>query len=185
VVQLLVRAVAMVKVPPRILWFLRVLGGITTGLVVYYLLFHGAGGGGGWGLGGGLGLGSGREGNGPGQGTGATEKELQTRRETVRGGTEADRDGTVRVEVLGKLGGKAIDDGRFYRIQGEPDRHTLEEIERLVVKRKEQAPALHRLELVLYQDSPTQESELVKGLVSWARENGLVPSITLPSGYAP
>jgi hypothetical protein len=188
VVQLLVRAVAMAKVPRRILWVLRVLGGIATGLVVYWLLFHGTGGGGGWGFGGGLGLGSGtgREGSGPGQGTGTSERASPTHPETGRGvNTEPDRAGTLRMEVLGKFNGKGIEDSRFYRIEGDTDRHTLEEIERLIAKRKEQAPALHRMEIVIYLDSPAQDTEPVKALVSWARENGFVPSIALPSVNAP
>jgi hypothetical protein len=136
-------------------------------------------------LGGGLGSATDREGSGPGQGTGTTARAPPTHPETGRGSTQPDRSDTIRVEVLGERGGKKIEDGRFYRIEGDTDRHTLEEIERLIVRRKEQAPALHRLEVVIYKDSPTQESELVKALIAWGRDSGLEPSITLPAVKAP
>jgi hypothetical protein len=187
VVQLLVRAVALAKVPRRILWVLRVLGTVAGGLVVYWLLFHGSGGAGGWGFGGGWGLGSGTGREGAGEGAGSTGRETATSRDTARtpGSTAPNRTGQLQVEVLGIRNSKPIDDGRFYRLEGEADRHTLDEIERIILQRRAEAPALHKVEVVLYLDSPAEATEPVRALRSWAEQNGLTISIALPPMTAP
>ena len=174
-VQLMVRGMTLSRVPRWILWVLRVLGGVAAGLLIYTILFRaGAGGGlgGVWGFGS---PGSGQDHAGAGEGTAATGKETSPPAETARenGSTAPARTATLRVEVLGLWHGKPIEDGRVYRVEGEEERHSLAEIERLIEERKQGPPPLREIDVVITRTSPAQDKPLVQDLVSWAQRNGL------------
>jgi hypothetical protein len=175
-VQLMVRGMTMSRVPRWLLWALRVLGGVAVGLVVYTLLFRGGAGGGpgsGWGFGS-PGTG-GQDHAGAGEGTPATGKETSPPAETARenGSTAPARAGPLRVEVLGLWQGKPITDGRVYRVEGEEERHSLAEMERLIEERRQATPPLREIDVVLTPTSPAEDKPLIQDLVSWARRDGL------------
>src|SRR5205823_5519098 len=76
-------------------------------------------------------------------------------------------------------------DGRYYRVEGDTQAHTFEEVQALVAKRRAQQPPLHKLVIVLYDDSPDQDTTLVRQLETLAQDNGLTPEISKPPGKVP
>ena len=175
------------KVPRTPLWILRGLGGLAVGwLVVKLWLF--AGGGGGFGGPGGMGIGAG-EGTGGVQKADDVKKNDKKEKETPQG--EGD---TLRVEVLGdeplkKLAKSAnFDAARRYRLSGERDLRTLDEVKDLIRQRRS---ALARVEIILYKDSPTDNRPQVADLAAWARDldnegkGRLKVDFSEPDRYAP
>jgi hypothetical protein len=179
VTQLLVRATTTAKVPRWLLQVVRVLGAVALAGVVAALLFNqgGAGGGGfGWFGGGGGGTGTGKEGTAPAEATG---RETPAPRDTGREPGPTAR--TLRVEVLVDRRNNAT----VFRPGGKQEPLGLSELESYVRGRREQGLALQRLELVIYRNSPDQDSGPVKELLAWARREGLETSIDTPATNAP
>jgi hypothetical protein len=181
--QLLVRLTTAGKTPKWAVQFVRVLGAIAGAWLVYLFLFGGSGGGGsgsGWWPGGsGGGLGTGKEGTEPG----STAREGPTTRETGREHVSPlSKASTLRVEVLGD---SRVEKAHFYRPEGEGPLLNLEDVKKRVERRREQAPPLQKIEIVLYENSPDQDTAVVKELESWARQRGLATSIENAPGKAP
>jgi hypothetical protein len=182
VLQLLVRMTTTMKVPKSILQVVRVLGAIALAGAVALFLFGkggGTGGGLGWFAGGaGNGTGTGREGTPPE----ATGRETPAPRDTGRDHTNgAESARTLRVEVLVDRRNNAT----AFRAEGKQELLGLPELEKYVRGRREQAPALQRLALVIYLNSPDRDSGPVKELLAWARREGLEMSIDTPATNAP
>jgi hypothetical protein len=175
------------KVPRWPLWIVRALGGVCAGWLVALWLFGGGGGG----LGGEGGFGLGGPGKGKEQTAATSDGEKKEKKEAVTPPGEGD---TLRIEVLGDAPLKQIakagtfDAARRYRVAGERDLRTLDEVKELIRRRKE---SLARLEIVVYRDSPARDRPQVAELVGWARdlENGgkgrLKVDFLEPDRYAP
>lgn len=176
VLQLLVKVLFRQKLPPWPIWGIRVLGGVLCGWLVALWLF--GGGGGGIGGGGGFGLGAGP----------STEKD-KDRTVSEKSDKDKDKEGkakkepppvtekeTLRVEVLGDAPLKKIaksanfDGGKRYRLAGEANLRTLEEVKNVIRKRREEKPSLKQLEVVLYLDSPERQRPQVAMLHDWATD---------------
>jgi hypothetical protein len=176
------------KVPPWPAWVVRVLGGCLFGFLVYLWLFGGGGGGiggpGGW-FGG-----SGKDGarNRDGATEPQKDKDRQAKkekdREKEKKDKEKDKDGksgapagpSLQVEVLGPGALKKIarsdtfDPARCYRVKGETQLLTLEQLRKLIQLRRMSLSGLGKLEIFVYLDSPAMDKPQVAGLESWARE---------------
>lgn len=168
----LAKAYAMQAIPPRVMWFIRTLGFVACGLLAYWWLF----GGGGW------------FGAGGGPKDGVIPKKDETIRKDRDAPKEKDKDKekgksekvtpeeSLRVEVLGDAALKRItnrteiDGTKRYRVAGKRELLTLAEVKELVKQRRGEVPALKRLEVVLYKDSPADEVPFVTLLVGWARD---------------
>lgn len=167
--RVVVRAGTTRKIPPKIRWTLRTLGGLISGWILALFLF---GGGGGWGLGGTGGLGLGSDGRG---GDGVSDGEPTDKADTQ--GTDAEHalsspSTELRIEVLGDdplrqlaKGGKT-DLSHCYRIDGEapPKLYTLAELRKTINRRMNQKPPLKRIEILLYRDSPGRRVKRVADL---------------------
>jgi hypothetical protein len=183
VAQVLTRMVAARSLPRLPLRIIRLLGAVTLGLAMALFLFGvggGLGGGGtGWGLFGGRGTGSG---NGASAHlTGTTEE--TSRKEPSRTDTGKARvvpEEASRIEVLGE----PIQDDRWYRIEGQSERHTLAEVRRLVEQRRKEGP-LRQLVIIVYLNSPDRDKNQVVQLRDLARDLGLTPSVEEPRRDAP
>jgi hypothetical protein len=183
VFQRLTRLLTPKKAYPSVLWLIRTLGGVTLAWLSVYLIF---GTGGGWGLGGlggsGPGEGAGTpgtvhsDGNGKKEGEGPKKVEqLPPARETV-----------LRVEVLALLADEQpIKDGRFYRVEGDQQRLTLEEVRDRIYQRKSAKPPLEKVEIVLYKNSPDRSNPAVEKLRSVVKSQGLETAITEVEANAP
>jgi hypothetical protein len=172
--QMLSRMTFNQKVPPWPLWGVRVLGAVLFGMLAWVWLF----GGGGTGLGGGGGY------NLFG-GKGKVAKDDKDAKDEDKGKGKGKKEGvgevpvpgdTLRVEVLGDealrkvAGGKGFDAARRYRVAAEGGLRTLDEVQKLVLKRRGQTTPLRRLEVVIYLDSPARDRPQVAELVGWARD---------------
>jgi hypothetical protein len=176
--QYLVKTMSAQKVPRRILWVIRLLGGVTAGWLV--LWFMGAGGWG-WGGGGGSDVGSGRGGN-----------QSATQQQGEHTGTGSGGDATVgavlRVEVLTNrtvqrlAGPEAVAAGKFYHVLKTDEKAllTLDEMKQEIRKRATGKPALKRLDIVEAPDNPTSVDSRVTDLTNWAKEQGLTVAYTKP-----
>jgi hypothetical protein len=178
--QLLVRMTTAARVPKWMVQVVRVLGAVAGGWIVALFVF-GSGTGTGWGWGGGTG--TGKEGTGPGTGAEASAREEPGLRETAPelGTARAAADKTLRVEVLVNR----RDNTTAFRPEGQTDLLELDGLEKYVRTRGEKAPALRRLELVIYLNSPDRDSGPVKELLAWARREGLETGIDTPAVDAP
>jgi hypothetical protein len=180
--QLLVRLTTAGRVPKWILQVVRVLGAVIGGWIVAMFVF-GSGTGTGMGWGGGGGTGTGPEGTGRGTGAEPRAREEPGPQETApeRGTARAAPDRTLRVDGLVDRRNNTT----AFRLQGQQDLLSLDDLEKYVRSRREQAPALQRLELVLYRNSPDRDSGPVKELLAWAQREGLETSIDTPATNAP
>ncbi len=176
-VQLAVKLLYGGKVPNAVLQIVRIVGAVIGGWVVYLIFFGGLGGAG---PGPGGPGGTGKEGAGPGPAASSREgpSAAETRREE---GPPPTPENTVRVEVLGE----GFSGDRFYRVAGEPQTQTLEQIKQAVDQKRQQAPGLQKLEIVLYENSPHRDTPVVMELQNWAKQKGLTPIVALPPGKAP
>jgi hypothetical protein len=165
-------------VPKAILNAVRVVGAVVLAWVVALFVFSGAGGGGPGG-GGGLFPGGGGNGTEPA----STGREGPTARDTRREevGPPTTPENTLRVEVLGE----GVSGGRFYRVAGETQAETFEEIKRTVERKRQEASGLQKLEIVLYENSPDRDTPVVKDLETWAKMKGLNPRTGPAPGKAP
>lgn len=167
--QLLTRAFAAQKLPRGPLLVTRLLGAVIGGWLVALWVFGGGGSGFG-GLGGGwFGSGGGKE---EGQKTTAVSKNDSASKRTDNQ-TKALVNETLRIEVLGSsLPKQDVDASRYYRIDtGDgPRLRTFAEVKEFVKKRREEQPPLHRIEIVLYNNSPSEQGDLVRDLKAWASQ---------------
>jgi hypothetical protein len=183
--QRLTRLLTPKKVYPSVLWLMRTLGGVTLAWLSLYLIF---GTGGGWGLGG---LG----GTGPGQGSGNPDTARSGSDDKKKDGGEGPkkveqlppaRETVLRVEVLALTGDEQpIRDDRFYRLEGEQQRQTLEEVRERIYQRKAAKPPLEKVEIVLYKNSPDRSNPAVEKLRSVVKSQGLETAITEVEANAP
>jgi hypothetical protein len=171
IVQLAARSTTTRKAPPSVVRLMRVLGAITCGIVVAYLLFHG------WGPGGGgSGSGGGKD-SGVGPYSENRGKDAATRQEQPKS-TEAAHDGTsLRIEVV--VG--SVAEGRHYRVDGEDKSRTLKEVESVLIDRLRKEPPMKEIAIVLYQDSPAEDTPIVRNLVDLAYLHHLTPNISKPN----
>jgi hypothetical protein len=171
IVQLAARLTTTQQAPRPIVRLMRILGAITCGLLVAFALFHAGGpGGGGSGSGGGQDAGQGEHTVNTGKDT--PPKELP-KSEMPAGLTE------LRIVVVQGM------DGRHYRIEGNAQAYTLKEVQAQITQRRAQQPPLEKLEIVLYEDSPDQNTRIVQQLKELAQDNGLTPKISEPNGKVP
>ncbi len=169
------------KVPRWAVQAMRVLGGLTTGLVMGLVLFRGGTGSGGLGGGEGLGLG----------GTGATgttvpmvHKDEATGKTTTRVEPPPPQKAQpLRVEVVRPTAGSE----RWYRLAGEggPRLLTLAEFKTLVGKERQHKPPLEEVIVVLYNDSPDRSTGPVQDLTDWLESQKLKVELYLPREPAP
>jgi hypothetical protein len=178
--QLLVRMTTALRVPKWVVQVVRVLGAVAGGWIVALFVF---GSGTGTGMGWGGGTGTGKEGTGPGTGVGASAREEPATGDTApeRGTARTTPEKTLRVEVLVDR----RENTTAFRPEGQAELLGLDGLEKYVRTRREQNPALRRLELVLYLNSPDRDSGPVKELLAWARREGLETSIDTPAVNAP
>jgi hypothetical protein len=172
-VQMVVKLAFAQTVPRAVLWFVRILGGLACGLLVWSLL----GGGGGLGFGGG--------GSGPGKGgadKGKKEERKDREKEKEKGKDKGKKDATptppgqvLRVEVLGnddlkRIAGDRFDPKKRYRVLGRPGLLGLEEVKDLILQRRDAKPPLRELIVELYRNSPAQDKEQVTAVVAHAED---------------
>ncbi len=174
--QVSARLLAAQKVPRPILQFVRVLGAITLGLVVAFLLFRSAGPGGWGGPGGSGGLfGSGSKDGG--------EPADQSPKDTPPPKDKSDTEGaTLPIEVLGD---KPDPERRFYRFQGDKQLRTLAQVSEYLSARQKEQPPLANVDIVLYINSPDRDKAIVKDLEELLRSKSLEPRIVEPQREAP
>jgi hypothetical protein len=177
-VQLLARLLTASRVPARLLRVMRLAGGVTGAVIVAVFIFgtgSGTGGGFGWFAGGG--------GTGPGTAREGTTTARQALTGTAPGPrtTARDRTHTLRVEVLVDR----RDNRTVFRPEGTTELLSLRKVEDYVRQRREREPALDRLELVIYLNSPDRDSGPVKELRDWARRERLATSDDEPRTNAP
>jgi hypothetical protein len=177
--QLVARFTVTRPLPKPALNLLRALGAITLGLVVYFWAF--GPGGPGFGLGGGFGFGGGGGKRTPGEGT---DKETGSRKESrPRGEDPTTGDAVIRIEVLGD---PPKDGKSFYRVEGERERLTMEQVRELVrERRKRDSPPLEKLVIVLYDDSPDRSKQQIRELEDLALDLKLRSPIDKMEGKAP
>jgi hypothetical protein len=175
IVQLVARSTTTRKAPPSVVRVMRLLGAVTSGILVAYLLFHAGGpGGGGSGSGGGKesGIGSYSENRG---------KDAAPSKESPRGILGPQEKTSLRIEVV--VG--SVAEGRHYRVEGDDKTHTLKELEPLISERLKQQPALKEIAIVLYKDSPAEDTPIVRNLVDLAYLHHLTPNISKPNENRP
>ena len=148
ILQIATRLTTTRQVPRPVLRLIRILGAITCGLLVAFALFHAGGPGGG-----GSGSGGGKD---AGQGLHDTSAGKDTPPPQPKGSTPPAAE--LRVVVLNRM------DGRNYRVEGDAEAHTLDEVQALVKQRKSQKPPLQKLVIVLYKDSPSHDHLMVERL---------------------
>jgi hypothetical protein len=168
------------KIPGGPMWFIRVLGGVASGLVAFYILFGGGGsgiGGGGWGWGG---SGGSRDGAPKKDGTVAKdrdrEKDGKNEKKNDRDGMKVTPEQSLRVEVLGDAALRRLtkssdfDGSKRYRLAGGPGLLTLDEVKKQVLARRDADPPLLLVEILLYSDSPDRRRPQVGLLETWAKD---------------
>jgi hypothetical protein len=168
--QLLMRALTTRKLSGWPVVVVRLFGTVICGWLVALWLFGGGGPGiggmGGWGFGSGPGKGEGQK------TTEVAKKDKDGKKDNADSKSPAAE--TLRIEVLGgdALKKQDLDVSRCYRIDsGEGTRLlTFAEIKEAIKARQQKQPPLHRIELVLYKDSPDQRVPLVSQLKMWAGE---------------
>jgi hypothetical protein len=193
----LVRLLSTRKMPRGPRNVVRLTGAVLCGWVVALLLYSGSGGGGGdgrWWM-----LGSqGGEGRTADTGKGDTTAKAPWRPGTTTAKTPDNTPAaeTLRVEVLGpaaleKLPGKP-DTRHCYRVEGEegPKLLTLKEVEDFIRRRQKRQPPLRCVVLVVYNDSPALDKEIVTELRAWARDlpadgGKMKVTVDLPDEAAP
>ncbi len=172
--QLLVRFATTARAPRWAVRVVRVLGGIIVGWLVFLFVFGYSGG-----SGGGL-FGGGGPGTAKGGGAGTTARAETTAKEAAASteGRKADKERTLRVEVL--VDPRANAPG--FRVEGRQGLLSLAELQSFV---KQQSPGVKRLEIVLYRNSPDRDSGPVKELLAWCGREGIETSTDTPAVDAP
>jgi hypothetical protein len=179
ITQVLARLVAARVVPRAPLNIIRLLGAVVAGWLVALLLF-GGGWGGGWGFGGGgggNGQGSGKGGLSPG--TTAQDSSAGKQDKSRDSGKARAGDTKLRVEVLG-IPGQSV-----YRVEGEKELRTIDEIRATIRERQTQPTPLKEVVVVIYRNSPDESKPQVTDLLRLIKELGLTPVKELPERDAP
>jgi hypothetical protein len=174
IVQISARMTTTKKAPPAIVRLMRVLGAITLGLLAAFALFHAGGPGGG-----GSGQGGGKD-SGKGPYTGNLAKDAAPKEQT-KSLVTANPATSLRIIVLGA--GSA--DGRHYRVDDENQPLTLDQLRSRLTRRLADQPPLEKLVIVLYENSPDQDTQVVRNLKSLALDHHLTPEISEPQGKIP
>jgi hypothetical protein len=147
-------------------------GGAVLGGLVMWLAVSQSGGGG-FGFGGG--------GTGLGTGTGTGKDHASAKDSTEKDGKGVPGVKSVEIDVLG---GDRVREQRFYVVdQGKP--MTRPELEKAILERKHENPALKDIEIRLYTDSVAKDSEAVTWLEDWATRQGFAPKLKLVPKPAP
>lgn len=164
IAQLMTRWLTMKKLPPTPTMAARGVGGVALGVLTAMWVWQN----GGWGPGGVGGLGI--PGNGPG--TVATQPDADKTPASVAdlprdkdktspdNGNAPSPESVLRLEVLGnddvrKQGGQqAVDQKRYYRVEGEPELKNLAGLRDLIQKRRDDKAPLQALYVVTRQDNP-------------------------------
>lgn len=180
VAQLMTRWLTLKKLPPLPTAMARGAGGLALGLLTALWVWQGGGGSGGPAGPGGIG----------GSGTGETKSEPATPPAGVADETR-DKDKTsldnadppspesvLRLEVLGnddvrKQGGQqAVDQKRYYRVEGETDLKNMEDLRKLIQKRREKSP-LQALYVETRENDPAEKAARSGQLRTLAADFGL------------
>jgi hypothetical protein len=171
IVQLSARLATTRQVPRPVLRLMRISGAITCGLLVAYALFRGTGpGGGGSGEGGGKDAGKGTHDISVGKEAKSKEQPKDSYPPELK---------TMSVTVL------PAKDGRYYRIGDEKQTLTFAEIKDRVAFRRAQAMPFEKLIIVIYKNSPDQNTQIVQRLKELAQESSVTPEISEPNANAP
>jgi hypothetical protein len=157
-------------VPRTMLNLVRLLAAVVAGWVVWLLVF----GTGGAGIGG---PGGSSIGGAPGSGKGTAPDAARAPQPEP-----AERAGGTLPIVI--LGGTQVREGRFYEVPGEKEPLTLSALKE-VLKTRQQAGNLRRIEIVIYGSSVYKESEAVTALEDWARQHDLDVTMSFPKAGAP
>lgn len=182
VTQVLARMLTAKSVPAKPLNFLRLLGALAAGTLAAMVLFS-TGGGGGWGLGGG--------GDGPGKDKGgehanhdksAKNGEKPPDKPPTKNGESPSKTQLLRIEVIVD---PSQPEERTYRIEGEKDLLTLDEVEKVIDQRRKEKMDLDKVTIILYLNSPSDKLDVVKELVRRVERKGLKPVISLEASKAP
>jgi hypothetical protein len=152
----------------------QILGGVAAGLATWMIAFGGGSGSGMFGLSGATERERGLSGSRPQP---AEPAELVGPKEIQEKPLRSERETTLRIEMLG---GSRVQNGRFYLIEGEREPKDLADLEKTILSRKHQQdkPALHGLEILVYEDSVARNHVAVRSLERWAEEQQL--SVILP-----
>lgn len=182
-IRLLCRLVVHRRVPPKIVTMIQVLGMTTMGMLVYLWVFGvsqagGLGGGGGWWPFGG------KAGQGDNVGTSsrptdppvAPAQETLPQKPTETVSPEQGRSAQVRL-----LGGKRVVEQRFYQIDGETQALAWPDLRNRLEDLRQQKPPLKTIEILIFRDSVDRDNPAVTQLESWAKENGITPTISSPA----
>jgi hypothetical protein len=154
------------------------LGGAVLGGAIMWMAMSFSGGGG-FGFGGG--------GKGVGTGTGKNHTDKDKNGGVVKDGKEKDGKAVVAAPKsieIDVLGGERVRDQRFY-VLGPGKPMTQSELEKAILEKKHQNPALKDVEIRLYTDSVAKDSEAVTGLEEWATKQGFAPTVKLMATPAP
>lgn len=182
--QLLCRLLTARKVPPSALRFVRVLGGAVFGVLVALWVF-GSGSGSGWGFGGGGGPGPGNGGehsgkDQPPKDQPSTDRPQPADRPPTKDGEPVPKPTALQIEVLAGTGPQP--QGRYYKVEGEREPKTLEEIATMLPALQKQNPALEKVVVVLYESSPDRDTAVVQGLLRVVKDNHLTHDVSSPPG---
>jgi hypothetical protein len=179
--KLIGRLLLVRRIPRSGMFVTRLLSGIAVGMLVYLWVFGegglgGMGGEGGWWPFGAKG--------GPGQGnvipTPSPAEPAKTPLPQERQPMETPHALTIRL-----LGGRRVDDQRFYLVQGEKAAMDWPELTKWLLERKKADPALQSLEIELFADSVDRDNPAVTQLERWCKEKGLAAKLVFPPGNLP
>jgi hypothetical protein len=180
VARRLTRTVTRRDVPRRPMQALRLLGGVASGWGVWLMVFS-PGGSGLFGGGGSLfgEQGSAQTGTRPGAVAVDTATKIDPASKTEPP-VSAPR-GPIRVTLLG---GPRVVGERFYVLEGDPQPHTLVEIQK-ILSQHEQESGDHVLELMIYQNSVARNHAAVGALTRWAEAHGFAVRMPTTNGEIP
>ena len=177
IAQLTTRSLTTKKLPPLPTTVIRGLGGVALGVLTAMCLWHGVGG---LGFGGGNGVGI--PGNGPGETKTDTDKSQAKAPEEATDKDKASSDeanppspeSVLRLEVLTddavrKLpeGQQALNEHRYYRLDGDKNLLTLADLRRVIEKRVGDKPPLQRLDVVTGANSPDKSRRAWSKCGNW------------------
>ncbi|GIW82142.1 MAG: hypothetical protein KatS3mg105_3949 [Gemmatales bacterium] len=150
----------------------RTIGALVAGVLVFLLLF-------------GLGLGPGMGGNGwffgSSSGQNASTDNSKDKNQTDAKNQKKQPDEIVPIHILG--GERVVEDRNYVLGNGKPC--NLETLKREVLKLKEEQPNFKTIDIILYDDSVTSESEVVGKLRDWADRQGFEIKETRRKTLAP
>ncbi|HEV8062361.1 MAG TPA: hypothetical protein VGP68_20955 [Gemmataceae bacterium] len=159
----------------------RIIGCFGVGLAIWFAF-----GSGGWGMGsgsGGLGAGGDKI-IGHDSGTEKESKQSDARSDQKsRSADGPDGVPTPRSARVEMLGGRRVEQDRFYVIDEKMPALTFAELRQLLMTRKNQEiDPIKAIEIVIYEDSVSKDHPAVRDLEQWANANGLQVAILFPPG---